>query len=48
MLDAAAEAVAKERERRLLETLSPQEVESLLHMLNRIHKQIDHVNAYRP
>ena len=40
--------VAKERERRLLETLSPQEVESLLHMLNRIHKQIDHVNAYRP
>lgn len=40
--------VAKERERRLLETLSPQELESLLDMLNRIHKQIDHVNAYRP
>ena len=40
--------VAQERERRLLETLSAQEIESLLSMLNRIHKQIDHVNAYRP
>ena len=40
--------VAQERERRLLETLSEEEVESLLSMLNRIHKQIDHVNAYRP
>lgn len=40
--------VARERERRLLETLSPEEVEVFLSMLNRIHKQIDHVNAYRP
>lgn len=40
--------VAQERERRLLETLSPDEIESLLSMLNRIHKQIDYVNAYRP
>ena len=40
--------VAQERERRLLETLSAEEIESLLSMLNRIHKQIDHVNAYRP
>lgn len=40
--------VAKERERRLLETLEPEEVETLISILNRIHKQIDHVNAYRP
>ncbi|KWT74723.1 hypothetical protein APV28_0087 [Comamonas testosteroni] len=40
--------VAKERERRLLQTLTPEEVESLIDMLNRLHKQVDHVNAYRP
>ncbi|WP_347658690.1 MarR family winged helix-turn-helix transcriptional regulator [Comamonas thiooxydans] len=40
--------VAKERERRLLQTLTHEEVELLIDMLNRLHKQVDHVNAYRP
>jgi DNA-binding MarR family transcriptional regulator len=40
--------VAKERERRLLQTLTAEEVELLIDMLNRLHKQVDHVNAYRP
>lgn len=40
--------VAKERERRLLETLTPEEREVFINMLNRLHSQIDYVNEYRP
>lgn len=40
--------VAKEREQRLLEVLTTKEKELFINILNRLHKQIDYVNDYKP
>ncbi|MEZ2720895.1 MarR family winged helix-turn-helix transcriptional regulator [Paenalcaligenes hominis] len=40
--------IAQERERRLLKTLTPEEREIFVDILNRLHSQIDYVNEYRP
>lgn len=41
-------AVALEREKILLSDLTPREVDSLVRLLQRLHKKIDEVNAYDP
>lgn len=40
--------VALERERRLLSGLSPEEVDTLIELLGRLHGQVTHVNEYEP
>lgn len=40
--------VALERERRLLGDLSPEEVDTLIELLGRLHGQVAHVNEYDP
>ncbi|KFX71724.1 MarR family transcriptional regulator [Pseudomonas taeanensis MS-3] len=40
--------VALERERRLLSGLSPEEVDTLIKLLGRMHAQVAHVNEYDP
>jgi len=40
--------VALERERLLLEDLTPDEVETLIRLLRRLHAKVDAVNAYDP
>ena len=40
--------VALERERLLLADLAPAEVETLIHLLRRLHRRVDAVNAYDP
>ncbi|MFA7822941.1 MarR family winged helix-turn-helix transcriptional regulator [Aeromonas dhakensis] len=40
--------VALERERRLLTGLSPEEVDTLIELLGRLHGQVAHVNEYEP
>ncbi|WP_394792201.1 MarR family winged helix-turn-helix transcriptional regulator [Rhodoferax sp.] len=40
--------VAKAREQRLLADFSPEEVDILIDLLNRMHARLDEVNAFRP
>lgn len=41
-------AAAMEREKRLLADLSPEEVDTLINLLGRLHAQVSYVNEYEP
>ena len=41
-------AAALEREKRLLADLSPEEVDTLINLLGRLHAQVGYVNEYEP
>jgi DNA-binding MarR family transcriptional regulator len=41
-------AVAIEREKRLLASLSPPEIDTLVNLLGRLHAQVGYVNEYEP
>ncbi|WP_081782062.1 MarR family winged helix-turn-helix transcriptional regulator [Pseudomonas sp. CHM02] len=40
--------VALERERRLLSDLSPEEIDTLINLLGRLHTKVNYVNEYDP